>query len=157
MKLLDQWREIYEEAVQFSEALERLPDGCECGSGAAHLEGRCACCDSSHASGSHEEAETCTELLARLRADFAMLCEDFHGMAASAEKGVPGVKCVELRRGVYLAASDLGKILMALEHIGEAVIGFRRTCTVSEMHRVKRHTAVFRGHCDRINAELLAE
>lgn len=154
MEFLDYWRSIYGEAVQFSDIVSGLPDGCECGDGATHFEGRCPCCDSSHAAGPHEGAETCTALLERLRADLSMLCEDFHRLAAPLEKGAQEELRLELRRGVFLAGSDLGRILMALEHVSESVIGFRRTCSVSQMHRVKQATAAFRAHCARINAEL---
>ena len=156
MELLDQWRLIYSEVVQFSETIAQLPEGCECGNGADHLEGRCPCCDSAHAQG-REETETCSEILSRLRADLSMLCEDFHHLAPPLEEDDRRGARLELRRGVYLAASDLGQVLLALEHVSGAVVGFRRTCAISDMHRVKRHTAAFRSHCDRLSADLLRE
>lgn len=36
----------------------------------------------------------------------------------------------------------------------ETVEGFRVTCTVSEMRRIKRYCAELRQDCERINAEL---
>ena len=34
-------------------------------------------------------------------------------------------------------------------------MGFRRSCTITEMQRVKRHVAELREHCEQLNIQLL--
>jgi len=155
MNLLQQWHDIYQEAVQLSETIERLPDECECGDAEAHLEERCHCCGGhGRAREPHGHGETCTVLLSRLRADLAMLCADFSRVVGPVEAATLGTHRLELRQGIFLASSDLQQIVEALEQVNESVAGFRRTCAVSEMRRVKRHSATLREHCNRLDAEL---
>ncbi|HWP43899.1 MAG TPA: hypothetical protein VNO14_11725, partial [Blastocatellia bacterium] len=61
----------------------------------------------------------------------------------------------ELRRGVFLAASDLQQILEAFKRVTESVAGFRRDCALSRMRAVKRCSAELRDHCERVNAEMV--
>ena len=61
----------------------------------------------------------------------------------------------DVRRGVFLAAEDLERIGVELERVGEAVLGFRRSCAISELRRAKRHAAVLLAHCERVNANLI--
>lgn len=153
--LLSLWRKVLSEAVQLSEAIEPLPDVCECGDADAHLDARCSCC------GGHERAlerhgstETCTDILARLRADIAMLAKDFSALAGPLELAALNKQSVELRRGVFLAAGDLHQICEAFERVDHAVMGFRRTCSVPDLKRVKLRCAELRERCERINAAL---
>ncbi len=61
---------------------------------------------------------------------------------------------VELRRGVFLTGNDLQQVCEAFERVDHAVMGFRRTCAVPELRRVKRRCAELRERCERINAVL---
>lgn len=153
--LLSLWRTVCSEANQLSEAIELLPDACECGDSDAHVDGRCHCC------GGHKQLSerrgsggNCAGVLARLQADFAMLVKDFSSLAGPTEIAAIVQQSVELRRGVFLAASDLQQISDALEHLDHAVVGFRRTCAVSDLKRVKLHCAELRERCERISAAL---
>jgi hypothetical protein len=155
MNLLQQWRDLYEEVIQFSETIARLPEECECGNAEAHLEERCPCCHGhTRASEPQGHGERCSDVIERLHADLALLCEDFKRTAGPLEKVPRGESGPDVRRGVLVAASDLEKILQALGRVGEAVVGFLRTCSVSDMRHVKRHSAALRAHCDQINAGL---
>ncbi len=156
MDLLNLWESIYRETGQLAGAVEQLPDACECGDGNAHLEGRCACCARHEpTTGHHSSNLNCKEILARLRADLAILCKDF-SMAAEPLEGATLVRQrFELRRGVYLAETDLQQLLEAFERVTGAVAGFRHSCAVTDMRRVKRHCVELREHCERINVELL--
>jgi hypothetical protein len=93
--------------------------------------------------------------MARLRADLAMLSEDFAVAGPPLEASALEQKRFELRRDVFLAASDLQQILEAFKRVTESVAGFRRDCTLSRMRAVKRCSAELRDHCERVNAELV--
>lgn len=155
MTLLQQWQNVFREVIQLSKEIESVPDECRCGDAEAHLEGRRSCC------GAHERtntpggyAENCIALLARLRADVSILCEDFARVAGPIKVGASQAGHLELRRGVFLTANDLQQVAEAVEHLGEAVVGFRRTCAVSEMRGLKHRCAELRAHCERLDAAL---
>jgi hypothetical protein len=153
--LLSLWRKVFSEAVQLSEAVEPLPDACECGDVDAHLEGRCRCCGGhKRASERRGSGDNCADILDRLRADIAMLVKDFSSLAGPLEIAALAKQSVELRRGVFLAASDLQQICEALERVDHAVMGFRRTCAVPELKRVKLRCAELRKRCEQIGAVL---
>jgi hypothetical protein len=155
MDLIQLWQSINTEATHLAETVERLPDACDCHDADAHLAGRCACCTKNEGSvGFNQEAESCDEILARLRADLTMLSEDLALAgppmdAAALEKGR-----FELRRGVFLAGNDLQQILAAFKRLTESVAGFRRDCALSRLQAVKRYCKEFRDHCERVNAEM---
>lgn len=152
---LQLWRGVCAGAVRLAEAVERLPDACECGDSDAHLEGRCRCCDGhGRAEGGHGGGENCTAILERLRADLTVLASDFELTAGPLEAAALAARNIELRHGVVLAAGDLRRVFEAFTRAGEAVAGFRRDCTVTAMRRVKRHCAELRKHCEQANAEL---
>lgn len=155
MNWMEQWRNLYGEVVRFTDAIQGLPEECRCGDADAHLEGRCRCCHGHRgASAPHGGAERCGDIVARLHADLSLLCEDFRRAGGALEKGSSGTSDLDVRRNAVLAAGDLEKTLLALERLGEAVVGFRTTCAMSEMRQVKRHSAALREHCDRLDAEL---
>jgi len=155
MELLQRWRNVFQEVIQLSKEIESLPDECECADADAHLEGRCRCCGGhERTSASHGHVETCTTLLTRLRAHVSILCEDFARVANPIKAGASGAESFEMRRGIFLTANDLQRIAQAVERVGEAVVGFRRTCAVSEMQSVKRRCAELREHCEQLNAAL---
>jgi hypothetical protein len=65
-RLLGGWRDIIDDIRHLCGSLERLPDACPCGQGAAHLGGSCPCCHAVH--GTRDPAcEDCGQLLATLR------------------------------------------------------------------------------------------
>ena len=157
MDLLEQWRGIYREVVRLSGAITELPDVCECGDAEGHLERTCRCCakhEPSHAPSGH--GETCTEMLARMRADVSLLYEDFASVGAPIEAVARSSHQVELRRGVFLTAGDLQQIVTRLERLSDAVVGFRRTCALEEMRSIKKCSASLREHCERLNSEIEA-
>jgi hypothetical protein len=155
MELLQLWQSIYLETGQLADYVERLPDACECGDADAHLEGRCACCKGHGQAGEHHGVHlNCLEILARLRADLTMLCKDFSLMAEPMAGAALAGKRFELRRTVFLASSDLERLVEAFERAAAAVAGFRRTCAIADMRRVKRHCAELRERCEQVNTEL---
>ncbi|MCI0606504.1 hypothetical protein L0156_26265 [bacterium] len=80
INFLDLWLEIYQEAIQLCDAINKLPDHCECGDADAHLEGRCPCCrEHTSSTGDYAHTEDCTVLLTRLRADLTILCHESTG------------------------------------------------------------------------------
>lgn len=155
---LSLWQSVRSGATQLLQAVDLLPDECECGDAGAHLEGRCSCC------GGHKQVRraegtgvNCAAILDRLRADIATLAKDFSSLAGPLEMAAMARQRVELRRGVFLAASDLERISAAFERVDHAVMGFRRTCAVAELRRVKLRSTEFRDQCERINADLEGE
>jgi hypothetical protein len=156
MNLLEVWQCIYEEAGQLADTVDRLPDACECGDSNTHLEERCRCCERhEQAADHHNGGVNCNTILARLRADLTMLSKDFFTVAGPLDGAALVRQRVELRRSVFLAADDLQQVLDAFERVSGAVAGFRHTCAVADMRRVKRHCAELREHCERVNGELL--
>lgn len=153
MELLQLWHQVYQEAVRFSVAIASLPEACECGDAEAHLAGRCRCCVH-RSSPPHGASENCAASIERLRADISILCQDFSSVAGPLEEAALQTQQLELRRGVFLAASDLQRIVAALEQVSAAIVGFRSSCSLTEMQRIKRYTALLRQHCDQLNAQL---
>ncbi|MCI0443998.1 hypothetical protein L0152_12395 [bacterium] len=141
--LSELWSEIYQEAIQLCDSIERLPDQCECGDADAHLEGRCRCCNQNEPA--HGHGENCNTILERLRVDLSMFCRDFSTIASPIESAI-GTEYIQLRRGIFLAAADLQQIVKTVERVSEAVAGFRRTCDLTELRGIKRHTAELRAH-----------
>ena len=152
MNIVDRWRDIHEGAVRLCDTIERLPDECPCGDPDAHLEGQCPCCGGhpqQHiASGRHAG---CTELLSNLRADFMLFVHDFKASVDPLETEVPDARRAEVRRGLFLAATDLDPVLRKLDGIDEAVVGFRRTCAVSDMKQLKRLARSLHEHFEQLN------
>lgn len=155
MNILDKWRNVYDEAVQLCESMEHLPEECPCGDADEHLAGRCPCCGG-HAQGhqEHPVGRGCTDLLASLRADVALFCEAFKQTAGPLEKAVRDDIRPEVRRDIFLTATDLERLLTNVEGLSEAVVGFRRTCAVSDMKRIKRQGLSLRAHCEHLNSQL---
>ena len=155
MDLLKEWREVHREAVQLCDAIERLPDECRCGDAGEHLGGRCPCCGERRRAGqTQDRGRDCSELLAGVQAAMSLFCEDLKRIAAPAADSAPTEMRLEVRQGVFLAASDLEHLMTALARVSQSVVGFRRTCAITEMKGVKRHGAALREHCDRLDAEL---
>lgn len=155
MDLLWLWRNIYQEAAELAEAVGHLPDQCECGHADAHLSGRCPCCgEPERGSDPARRPKDCREILGRLTADLMMLSGDLAAAGPSLEVAALERQRLELRRGVFLAASSLQQVVDAFRRTTEAVAGFRRACAVSRMQAVKRGCAELRDHCERVNAEL---
>lgn len=153
--LMQQWSNVYQEALALVQGIEQLPDECPCGDADSHLNGRCPCCGTHpHANVPHTHSQSCTELLAGVRADLALLCEDFTRTAGPMRAVALGTRWTALRRDVVFTADDLQKIAGALERVDHAVLGFRRSCTVSEMRSLKRACAELRVHCEALNREL---
>lgn len=149
--LLQLWCEIYQEAIHLCEAIEALPDQCECGDAEAHLEGRCRCCGKDKPA--HGHGENCSAILTRLRADLSIFCQDFAAISVPMAAGV-GPERLELRRGIFLAAGDLQQIVKGVERVNDAVVGFRRTCDLSELRGLKRHGSELREHLNQVQIKL---
>lgn len=153
--LMQQWRNVHQEATSLAQEIERLPDECPCGDADAHLNGHCRCCGAHPQSIQPEvHSQSCTDLLACLRADLSLFCEDFVRVAGPMKTVAFQTRWAALRREVFLAAEDLQKIAAALERVDQAVVGFRRSCAVSEMRSLKRASAELSMHCERLNSEL---
>ena len=153
--LMQQWQNVYKEAISLVEEIENLPDECPCGDADAHLNRRCLCCGNhSQANQPQDHSRRCTDLLVCLRADLALLCEDFMRVADPMKAVAFQTRWAALRRDVLFTADDLQKIAGALERVDHAVVGFRRSCAISEMRSLKRACAELRMHCEALNREL---
>lgn len=158
MKLLERWNDIYTEATRLCKEIEQLPEDCACGDGAAHLDARCECCRGHLGKpGEPLAAQRCTELLATIRADLALFCADFGGLA-DADAGMrTGEVPRDIRRGVVMAATDLTCLAEAFARTDEAVAGFMKNCTLAQMRQVKRHAVTLREHFDSLQRALIRE
>ncbi len=155
MELLQLWQNIYREANELATAVERLPDECECGDAEAHLRGKCPCCGG-HPGDHSTGRQDCVETIGRLQVDLTMLSQDVSLAAPALNATALESQRVELRRGVYLTASDVDAIMEAFRRLGEAVTGFRRECTIARMRSVKHRCVELREHCERVDEELRA-
>ncbi len=155
MDFLERWYGLYGEVIRFCDAVASLPEECPCGDADGHLDGRCPCCgEHSQTSPAAHARERCAALLESLRAAVAMLDDDFRRAVAPLAKAGSGGTRFEVRHGVFLAASDLERLVRALDDVHETAVGFRRTCAATELGRFRRATATLRGHCDSLTTEL---
>lgn len=155
MDLSSAWRNVSDGAAQLHEAVNRLPEECQCANGDEHFDQRCECCGGhEQLAGSMASGENCSVILSRLRADVALLARDFSALAGSLEQAAVATQSVELRRGVVLTAVDLERIVQAFERLDHAAMGFRRTCAARDLKRVKLRCVELRVHCERISALL---
>lgn len=152
--LLSAWRKISGGASQLLEAVDRLPEGCQCANGDEHFDQHCECCGGHERMAGDTGSETCSVILSRLRADTALLAKDFSALAGPLELAAFATQSVELRRGVILTAVDLERVVQAFERLDHAVMGFRRNCTATELKRVKSRCFELCFLCDRISSEL---
>ncbi|MCI0567368.1 MAG: hypothetical protein L0Z52_04140 [Acidobacteria bacterium] len=149
------WQEVSEEVGRLCDALEKVPEACECGDAESHLEGGCRCCHGHASAGTISPGRPhCGERIEQLRADLALLCEDFKRAAGPFHKEATGEGRGQLRRELLLVAGDLSRMMAALEDLDRAVVGFQRTCSLSDMKGVKRHAAALLVHCRKVDAEL---
>jgi len=150
-----QWREVCDEVAALCDTLERIPEKCECGDAQAHLEGACRCCHGHVAESAASSGRSrCGERIAQLRADLALLCEDFRRAAGPVQKGATGGQGLEVRRELVMAAGDLERILSALEDLDRAVVGFRQSCSIADMKQVKRQSTSLLTRCKKVDEEL---
>ncbi len=157
MNLPDRWREVYGLAVRFADEIAALPEVCTCGDAAAHLVGRCRCCAGHTAEAStHPGGGTCSSTLAELKADFSVLCEDLGRFTRPSDGEAAGEMGLEVRRGVFMALSDLRQIANDLDRASESVVGFLRTCAMADLSRLKHHAAALRTHVERVDPRLRA-
>lgn len=156
-EFLQLWLEIYKEAIHLCEAIDKLPDHCECRDAEAHLEGRCPCCrEHKDLTEVLAHTESCTVLLTRLRADLTILSQDFGRVAMPISAATIGLGSLELRRGIYLAAEDLQRITKTVDRIQEEVAGFRRSCDLTELHGIKQRAKELREHFNQLNLTFAA-
>lgn len=155
---LKSWNSVDKEAIQLCDAIDNLPDHCECGDAEAHLEGSCPCCRGrTIVSEPHKQSTSCTVLLARLRADVTLLCQDFKQLATPLSGAEIGLQGLELRRGIFLAAEDLNRIATTVERLHKEVVGFRRSCDLLELHSTKRAATELRQHFHDLQISLPAD
>lgn len=153
MRGMERWLRFHEEVERFCGTLERVPEQCECGDAAAHLEGACRCCHGHLQDPSPAGEPRCAERIALLRADLTLLCEDFREAAQVHAAPGDGVG-LELRRALLLFAGELSAMLSAIDHLDRAVVGFQHTCSLSELKQVKRHAQALRQRCAKVDDQL---
>ena len=90
----------------------------------------------------------------RLRTDLGLLMRDFSVVAGPLESLSLEKERLDLRRSLYLTAEDLKQIALTFEKVSQAVAGFLKSCTVSELSAAKRNSVALREHCDRLNEGL---
>ena len=143
--LVELWEEVYGEALMLCSAIEKIPDSCECGKDAMHLEGHCPCCGDGHPEG----GTNCVEILSQLRADLLILCNDFALISKPVEV-VPG-NPAEMRRDMLLSGRELETISKTVQAVGDAVVGFRQSCDLQQLQNLKRHAVELRRYCGLLN------
>jgi hypothetical protein len=149
-QLRQQWRPIFQEGIEFCDRIQQVPNSCACKDADQHLDGRCDCdLDKPQARFGDVKRETCSLILSRIRADLSLFSQDFARIAVplanEAESGL------ELRRDVFLTVNDLQRIVQAAERIDKAVVGFRRTCDLLELRRLKQRSVELRDHLIELN------
>lgn len=132
--LLGGWSDIVDAARRLQRALTAVPDACGCGSGAAHLAGRCTCCRS----GERSLDGGCTECEALL----ASLRDKIDALVDATLRFLPFVEITASRDG--RAAASLPKLRRQILQIDatflklETAAGdFRTGCTAAHLSAVK--------------------
>lgn len=153
--ILQLWHSVYLEAIQLADTVEQVPETCACGDALAHLDGLCRCCSGHKGTANHQhDNENCNDILTRLRASLSILCKDFSKVTEPMETTALMGQRMELRRGVFLSTSDLEKICQVFEGTDRAIAGFRQTCALTDLQRVKRHCRALREHFEQVNVQL---
>lgn len=99
--LFSAWRKVSGGASQLLEAVEQLPEECQCVNGDEYFDQHCECCGGHERMAGHPgSGERCSAILSRLRADTALLAKDFSALAGPLELAAFATQSVELRRGV---------------------------------------------------------
>ena len=149
-QLLQAWRLIFQEGIQLCDGINQVPDACACKDADQHLDGQCDCKPRQSQPGDGPgEAESCSVILARLRADLTLFSQDFGNLAVPLAN--PAESGLELRRDVFFTITDLQRIMDAVERLDKAVVGFRRTCDLLQLHRLKQRGVELREHLTQLN------
>jgi hypothetical protein len=146
MSFEERWRPFHEGITELARRIGALPSECACADADAHLEERCRCCGAA-VSGQRSGARTCLDILGTLKAEIGVLHQLYAQLSEPSTRGTEDAGR-ELTRILFLTASDLEAISDDLDHIHEAVVGFRRRCGLTEMKKLKRHAAVLRQHSE---------
>jgi hypothetical protein len=86
MSLFHKFQDVYFDAVRLREALEKIPQQCECMDADAHLEGKC-CCAAAHQGGhrsTESEAESskgCMKSISKLRDGIQWFQDDLRNLS----------------------------------------------------------------------------
>jgi hypothetical protein len=149
-ELLQVWRPIFQEGIALCDGINQVPNSCACRDADQHLNGQCDCPKDEIPPASGEQGnETCSEILSRLRADLSLFSQDFARIAAPLANGAE--RGLELRRDVFLTIDDLQRIVEAVGRLDKAVVGFRRTCDLLELRRLKQRSNELRDHLTELN------
>jgi len=149
-QLLQAWRLIFQEGIQLCDGISKVPDSCACKDPDQHLNAQCDCVPDQMQSGDgHSQTESCSDILARLRADLTLFSQDFGSIAVPLAN--PAESGLELRRDVFFTITDLQRITDAVERLDKAVVGFRRTCDLLQLQRLKQRGVELRDHLTQLN------
>ncbi|OFW40015.1 MAG: hypothetical protein A3J29_07685 [Acidobacteria bacterium RIFCSPLOWO2_12_FULL_67_14b] len=152
-RLLGGWRDILDDIRDLCRNLNALPDQCECGDGASHLNGACVCCSAPHA-GRIPICADCGTLLARLRPRIVTLAVD-------TMRFFPVVR-------ILLQSPELGPARAAGEHVEHHIAAvmrmfdrlvleageFQEGCRASHLRVLKDTAAALLMESDRLGTRL---
>jgi len=148
-RLLGGWRDVLDDIRTTCRTLAELPDVCQCGNGAAHLEGTCPCCGST-ADERVPSCRDCDEQLARLRPAMDGLTVDtfrffpFVKELLSKQNAVASTRVLEIETHIAALVRSFDQLIVA---DGE----FRDECRASHLKTLKDSAAALRRDAENLN------
>ena len=151
-RLLGGWRDILDDIRALCRALAALPDVCQCGNGASHLQGRCPCCHSIAV----ERVPKCTDCddqLGSLRPAIDTLTVDssrfFPTLRDLVAHAIPTAAASEYGVEIHIAGvvRMFGQLLVAAD-------AFKAECRLSHLNTVKESARALLQEAERLERAL---
>ena len=152
MALFQKLCDVYFDAVKLREALDRIPDRCDCGDAEAHLLGSCCCAGAQlDESAGDSERRGCLVHLEQLSREIQRFEEDLRrergALARDDEDGAVQQRVSNIEIIVERLSSTLGRLRIDL-------MSFRETCAHDVLSRIKASRSELDGQISALNSAL---
>ena len=150
-RLLGGWRDILEDTEKLAAAMERLPEHCPCGTGDAHLGGRCACCIG------EIPVRGCVDCDALLRhiADRieALRADDLHFVSALRDFTHRRPDQVQMLQRLDDVSRRTSQLVQTVERVQVAAADFRQGCRADQLARLKERVRELRDEARQLDRQ----
>ena len=148
-RFLGGWQDVLDDVRTLCQTLSQLPDACECGDGAAHLNGTCPCCG--HVAVSRVPAcDDCGELLARLRPSIDAMRVDTSRFFPFVKQFLSQQDAAAAQRACDIQA-HIAALARSFDQLVLAAGAFRADCRASHLHTIKDGAAALRRDAESLN------
>ncbi len=143
MSVFHELQDIYFDAENLHQELDRIPPQCDCGDADAHLSGKC-CCSTSE----RPQSEGCISHLERLRGKIEWFRED-------RRRGGKGFRPGRLSNGaegrLSLVINLIDNLSLSLDQIKADLDEFRTNCAHNALERIKKRGSELARHTAELN------